>query len=56
MSETTAKPRATVPVVLHPGTFSLGTDAHTPASLRENAAELAAFIERWDINPVVIQG
>ena len=56
MSETTAKPRATVPVVLHPGTFSLGTDAHTPESLRENADELAAFVDRWDIDPAVIQG
>lgn len=35
--------------------FTLGTDAHTPESLRENAAELASFVERWDVNPAVIQ-
>lgn len=35
--------------------FTLGTDAHTPGSLRENAEELAAFVERWDVDPVVIQ-
>jgi len=35
--------------------FTLGTDAHTPESLRENAEELASFVERWDVNPAVIQ-
>lgn len=35
--------------------FTLGTDAHTPESVRENANELAAFVDRWDVDPVVVQ-
>ncbi|MFW6017989.1 MAG: PHP domain-containing protein [Halapricum sp.] len=34
--------------------FTLGTDAHTPESVRENADELAAFVDRWDIDPVTV--
>lgn len=34
--------------------FTLGSDAHTPESLRENTESLAAFVDRWDLDPVRI--